>query len=161
MAFTYTHKDGDDTMPRTYTPNYPATVAEVLRRPINFRRRTLRVVRDFARSRPWRGDFRDRCRKFEALHGQLCALYGKATELFIDTSAAWGRDSGDSHYRPGRDLIVLKGRLSVVTYLHEFAHALGRDERGAVRWSVALFRECFPRSYARARACGHVLRAGR
>jgi hypothetical protein len=54
-----------------------------------------------------------------------------------------------------------RGRLSVVTYLHEFAHALGRDERGACRWSINLFRRVFPEQFARLAASGHTLRRGR
>ena len=45
----------------------------------------------------------------------------------------------------------------MLTYLHEFAHARGYDERGACRWSLNLFRRCFPRSFARCRPVGHTL----
>lgn len=147
-------------MPTVYTPNYPATVGEVLATPPRYKAATVRAVRELARSRPWRGHLDERCRKVEALHAELCRVYGKRTGLFIHPDCGFDLDSGRSFYTPVRDLIVLTGRLSVVTYLHEFAHALGRDERGAVRWSVGLFRLCFPRSYARTRAVGHVLRAG-
>ena len=51
-----------------------------------------------------------------------------------------------------------KTRLSVVTYLHEFAHAMGRDERGACRWSLNLFRRVFPEQFARLRTDGHTVR---
>ena len=47
--------------------------------------------------------------------------------------------------------------LSVLAYLHEFAHARGADERQACHWSINLFRRCFPRSFARCRAVGHTL----
>jgi len=55
-------------------------------------------------------------------------------------------------------VITMRGKLSVVTFLHEFAHALGRDERGACRWSINLFRSVFPEQYARLRADGHTLK---
>jgi hypothetical protein len=41
--------------------------------------------------------------------------------------------------------------------LHEFAHARGADERQACRWSINLFKKCFPRSFARCRVIGHTL----
>jgi hypothetical protein len=44
-----------------------------------------------------------------------------------------------------------------VTFLHEFAHARGFDERQACRWSINLFRRCFPRSFASCRQVGHTL----
>ena len=56
-------------------------------------------------------------------------------------------------------VITMRGRLSVVTYLHEFAHALGRGERGACRWSLNLFRRVFPEQCARLRADGHTVRS--
>ena len=96
--------------------------------------------------------------KFAALHAELCRAYGKTTTLGF--SRLDESDSGSSHYRPAADSITLCGRLSVVTYLHEFAHALGRDEQGAVRWSVSLFRIGFPRSFARCGRDGHMLRRG-
>ena len=139
-----------------YRPNYPATVAEVLDPPLRFRPAALAAVQRFARSKPYRGTLVGRKLKVATLHDDLCATYAKQTVLAFDVLD--GGDSGASHYLPSADLIVLSGRLSVVTYLHEFAHALGRDERGAVRWSVNLFRRCFPRSYSRCRTDGHVLR---
>ena len=142
----------------TAHPDYPATVAEVIDPPIRFKRKTIEAVCRFKRSKPWRGNEDERKAMFERLHSDLSRVYGKQTRLrfgFLD-----GGDSGGSYYCPSTDTITLCGRLSVVTYLHEFAHALGRDERGAVRWSLNLFRQCFPRSFARAAQVGHTLRAG-
>jgi len=134
--------------------NYPAHGSEVLDNSIRYRRATLRAVRRFARTRSWRGSLEARRVKFGALHRTLCEIYGRQTRLEF---RGGGGDSGSSSYSPGLDLITLRGRLSVVTYLHEFTHALGRDERAACRWSLNLFKTCFPRSFARCRFEGHVL----
>lgn len=142
-----------------YSRNYPATIAEILDPPVCYRCATLAAVRRFARSRPWRGSFSHRRQKFELLHADLCRVYGKSTTLTLGEEDV--RDSGESSYSPALDRIKLRGRLSVVTYLHEFAHAIGRDERGACRWSSNLFRACFPRSFARCVADGHLLRRPR
>ena len=136
--------------------DYPATIDEVLEPPVKFRLQTVRAVKAFARSRPWRGSLAERAEKFQTLHRSLCGIYGKRTALRFGLLD--GGCSGASSFHPGGDQIVLVGKLSVVTYLHEFAHALGRGERGAVRWSVNLFRRCSPRSFARAQAEGHMLR---
>ena len=45
----------------------------------------------------------------------------------------------------------------MVTLLHEFAHAIGRDEYGAIRWSINLFKQVFPTEYARLTSQGHTL----
>ena len=139
-----------------YQPNYPATVAEVLDPPVRFRPQTVAAVKRFARSKPYRGSVEERKQKFLALHRELCRVYRKRTRL--DFGVLEGGDSGSSYYCPATDQITLCGKLSVITALHEFAHALGKDERGAVRWSVNLFRLCFPRSFARCQPAGHTLR---
>jgi hypothetical protein len=139
-----------------YRRNYPRALAEVLDPPVRFRPAVIDAVMCFAHSKPYRGTIDERQQKFIALHRGLSALYAKSTTLTFgkldDT------DSGSSHYSPVSDEITLIGKLSVVTYLHEFAHCLGRDERQAVRWSANLFRHCFPRSFARCVAEGHMLR---
>lgn len=134
--------------------NYPATVAEVLGN-VRYKMATKAAVRAFSRSKPWRGTLDERKQKFLTLHQTLCRIYAKRTqlELLIDES----QHSGSSCFIPSDDKIVLRGRLSVVTYLHEFGHALGKDERQTCRWSINLFRRYFPRSFSRAGRRGHTL----
>src|SRR2546423_305951 len=85
----------------------------------------LDALHRFARSKPYRGTIEECKPKFLALHHDLCNIYIKQTTLSFDLLD--GGDSGSSCYRPESDEILLNGRLSVVTYLHEFAHALGKD----------------------------------
>ena len=142
-------------MPR-YARNYPATVSEIIDDGIRYRRSTIAAAKWFARRKPWRGRIGCRKQKFARLHEKLCETYGKTTRLVFEGTHRNG-PSGSSSYTPAADVITLRGRLSVVTYLHEFAHALGRDERGACRWSVNLFKRCFPRSFSRCVTSGHCL----
>jgi hypothetical protein len=90
------------------------------------------------------------------LHRDLTAAYGLTTRLEFERGDD-SQPSGSSCYDPVRNMIRLRGRLSVVTYLHEFGHALGYGEQGACRWSINLFRRFFPRSYARLVPEGHTL----
>ena len=129
--------------------NYPATVAEVLDDTMAFKPAALRAVRAFARAKPWRGSDEERSAKFRRLHAALGRVYGVRPRL------TFGRDLL-ACYIPTQDRINLPA-VSVVTYLHEFAHARGMDERRACRWSLNLFRKCFPRSFARCRHVGHML----
>jgi len=138
-----------------YRRNYPQTVAEILG-DVKYKPAALRAVRTFARSRPWRGTAHLRRYKWGMTHADLCEVYGVRVGLvFADNREQL--PSGASHYNPITRQIVLNGRLSVVTYLHEFAHALGKDERQACRWSINLFRRCFPRSFARCTQSMHML----
>jgi hypothetical protein len=139
--------------------NYPATVAEVLQPTMKFKRGTVPAVMNFKRTRPWRGSLAERKAKFGRFHQELCRVHSKSTALrfrLLD-----GGSSGNSHFIPSQDKITLVGKLSVVTYLHEFAHAIGKDERGACRWSINLFARCFPRQFAKCRTEGHMLKAAR
>jgi hypothetical protein len=136
---------------------YPSSSDEAFGQPLNFRPKTLRSVQAFARSRPWVGTFDERCGKFRILHSDLCAIYGMNTDLVFKTEGTG--DSGASSYSPSTDTISLRGRLSVITFLHEWGHALkGESEHEACRWSLQLFARCFPRSWERLRFEGHVAR---
>jgi hypothetical protein len=135
--------------------DYPETVNEVLAA-MKFRQAALRAVRAFAASRPWSGSLDVRKEKFRKLNHDLAVAYGiPAPELVFGTLDDSG--SGNSHYIPALHRITLIGKLSVVTYLHEFAHARGMGERGACRWSINVFRRCFPRQYAKLAHDGHML----
>ena len=136
--------------------DYPATVVEVLDDQISFRPATLRAAHIFAKSNPWRGSLDQRKKKICKLNQSLATVYGiRKPELVFGNLD--GSSSGRSYYEPGRHRIALVGKLSVVTYLHEFAHARGMGEQGACRWSINLFRRCFPRQFSRLIQVGHTL----
>ena len=136
--------------------SYPETVIEVLDDKITYSDKLLCVVRIFAASKPWSGSIESRKRKFSdvtRMMGDACNI-DRPTLAFDSLD---GGSSGSSHYIPRDHRIVMTGKLSVVTLLHEFAHALGFDEQGACRWSINLFRKCFPRQYSRLIHLGHTL----
>ncbi len=140
---------------------YPSTVAECLSERTKFRRGVVPAVRAFRREGPWRGALEERKRKFQRLNDALAEAYEMpAPELrFAGIDGSFSGASSCRRRGMGRPAtITMRGKLSVVTYLHEFAHALGRDERGACRWSINLFRRVFPEQYARLQADGHTLR---
>ena len=61
-------------------------------------------------------------------------------------------------YRPMTNTISINSSLSVISALHETAHMLfGASEKQACRWSVAIFREAFPRAYDKLQWRGHLL----
>ena len=136
--------------------DYPTDGTEILDPPVRFRDETIEAASRFKASRPWSGTLEERMSKFRQFHTALCQIYGKQTKLHFGLLD--GGCSGSSYYRPVDDVIVLRGKLSVVTYLHEFCHALGRDERGAVRWSVCLFKQVFPEEFAKCHFERHMLR---
>ena len=140
-------------MPRD---DYPATVVEVLNDHMRFRPTALRAVLVFAESRPWAGSVEERKEKFRQLNRGLSEAYG-ITEPDLVFGRFDGGGSGGSHYIPRLHRIVLAGKLSVVTYLHEFAHSRGMGEQGACRWSINLFRLCFSKQFGKLVHAGHTL----
>ena len=135
---------------------YPATVLEVLDDEIAYPDELLCVMRIFAASNPWKGSPGTRRRKFRQLNRLMARACGIEMPTLMFGSLNGG-SSGASHYRTREHRIMLVGKLSVVTFLHEFAHALGMNERDGCRWSINLFRKCFPRQYSRLIHVGHTL----
>ena len=136
--------------------DYPTNGAEILEPQLKFRDETIEAASRFKHTGPWSGTMDERMSKFRHFHTALCQIYSKQTKLHFGLID--GGCSGSSYYRPIDDVIVLRGKLSVVTYLHEFAHAMGRDERGAVRWSICLFKQVFPEEFSRCEFHGHMLK---
>jgi len=135
---------------------YPETVVELIDADMRFRPATLRAVQTFAAAKPWTGSIERRKEKFLALNQALAKACGiSVPELHFEQLDR--TSSGRSHYLPIAHRIVLTGKLSVVTFLHEFGHALGKDEFDACGWSVNLFRRCFPRQFSRLIHRGHLL----
>lgn len=129
---------------------YP-TRAQILARPVTFRRSTRTLLRT------WKREFRGRRRTNQAIEQllvDLARLYRTpVTVRFTDTRIP------SPFYNSETQTIVLDGtRPSVVSSLHEFAHHLfGPSELTACRWSVWLFRRTFPRTYRRLAWNGHML----
>jgi hypothetical protein len=62
-------------------------------------------------------------------------------------------------YNPKKKIISLDlYRLSILSTLHEFGHhLLGKSELKACRWSIFLFKECFPQSFHKLSWQDHLL----
>lgn len=136
--------------------DYPNSVDELDLTAVELSPAVLTAVRRFARSRPWRGSLAERKVKFRAAIRRICRAAGipaPRTRFQINQNVS----SGSSCYLFGAHAIILRGRLSVITTLHEVGHALhGRSEQMACAWSLAYFRACFPRSWRRLKFDGHM-----
>jgi hypothetical protein len=58
-------------------------------------------------------------------------------------------NSSHSYFDSIERCITMIGKLSVITFLHEFAHALNPDgaEEFARMWSLTLFRKVYPKAF--------------
>src|SRR5688572_4586765 len=103
-----------------YRRNYPATVAEVLDPPVRFRRGVVRAVRLFAAMKPWRGTIEERRGKFLRALRMLCAVYGMTDVPDLRLVMIDAGVPSNGFYSPAYHVIGLIGKMSVVTFLHEF-----------------------------------------
>lgn len=131
-------------------PTYPRSVADVLDDTIRFKPAAVTALYKFKASRPWRGTSEQRAAKLMQLNYELALAYNMTTPVL--------RIGAIACYNRGTHTITLLPNLSVVTYLHEFAHALkGSSEHDACRWSINLFRKVFPEQFAKLEWDGHML----
>jgi len=154
MVVLYTqtiwHRKGEMKM------SYPS---HVVVKPIKYREDTLETVKMFRDRGPWTGTIEERKTNFRLLHDDLCQIYGVDYRLEFEAirlSAPPG-SSGSSSCNGLTRTITIRNKLSVVTYLHEFGHALGKNEYGACKWSINLFRQVFPEQFNRLNHSGHMV----
>jgi|SRR5579859_2979537 len=136
---------------------YPETVAEVLDDNMKFLPGTNKVMEEFKKSQPWKGDREEIQAKFRALNEELSTVYGiEPPQVIFVSRFVYG-----SCYFSIGNLIILEqekdGRYSVVVFLHEFGHALGKNEKATCKWSINLFKRHFPRSFNKLIPKGHLL----
>jgi len=114
------------------------------------------AVKAFRDAKPWRGTPEERLAKFTELHRGLARAYDLETILIREGNDEEGASAG-SCFAPRVNRIVLRGKLSVVTYLFCFALACGLHHIAALAWAKDTFRHFFPRSFARCTDVGGML----
>jgi len=137
---------------------YPLSPKEVLSPRTRFKADTLAAMQKFKAAKPWRGSQVERIEKFRVLIKDLSIVYGIPAPYLDGTGVDADECSDGSYYMPMTHCIYIHGRLSVVTTLHEYAHALGKNEFDACRWSLNLFKRVFPRQWKRLEFDGHMAR---
>ena len=66
---------------------------------------------------------------------------------------------GRSYYAPEERVIVIGGKASIITGLHELAHHIyGDSELKACVFSISLFKIAFPKAFEKLNWEGHMLR---
>ncbi len=135
---------------------YPKSVKEVLRDDIEYPPKVIQSMKAFRALHVWKGTVDERFEKLKRLSRALAHVYGIEVPTLL-MERIDGSFSGRSSYNPHRHENTMRGKLSVISFLHEFGHALGMDEYGATEWSANLFRMIFPKSFGRLVAHRHCL----
>jgi len=101
-----------------YSRNYPATSREVTRDDYPFAEGVVDALKRFKAKKTWLSDS-DRFKALQELVRDLAAAQGIAAPT-LAKGCIGGSFSGNSYYHPTSHKIVLCGRLSIITTLHEF-----------------------------------------
>jgi hypothetical protein len=143
--------------------DYPETVNEVINDNLKFKKGAIAALRRFKAKKTFKLSDAKRFKALKTLIHELADVYEIARPTVLRgrvPSAAEMRteraSSGDSYYSPAEHKIVLNGRLSIITALHEFGHARGKGERGACKFSLNLFKRVYPKQFAKLAHNGHT-----
>ena len=134
---------------------YP-TKEEILSEPQLHRPEVIGIVRNWKRTEWKEAKNGSDDLKFLALKSliqRIALIYDKQVNV------VYKADAPSCCYIPMfNNAIVINRTLSIISSLHELAHALfGPDETKACRWSVWLFRKTFKKAYERLEWRGHRL----
>jgi hypothetical protein len=115
---------------------------------VKYKLGVIAALKAFRSTKPWRGTLAERKAKFRVIHAELNRIYNRNVVLNLDAVCEPEADLGNGWCNG--QTIALVGKLSVVTLLHEWGHALyGHSEAKAIRYSIGLYKRAFPRSAAR------------
>lgn len=151
------------------TPSMMEQIAAIIRptaspypdRPIysddmKFKLGVLSAVKKFRNNFPYRVGNEKRIVGMMRLIMELSTIYTMENPK-LEFTELEKENSFGSHYNQTEHKITMVGKLSIITLLHEFAHALGKDEHGATKWSLSLFKKCFPKDFEKLVADRHCL----
>ena len=138
---------------------YPQTVAECLDDNLKYKSGTEEAIKDFRMMNPYRGSPEEKQVKFRMLNTALAKVYeiDEPRLVFVDRFPA-----GPCCFPTSKPAVIMMepsgdGDYSVVAFLHEFAHTLGKGEKGACTWSLNLFKRYWPKSFEKLEPRGHML----
>lgn len=106
--------------------------------------RVISILREFKQSHPWSGSRAEKQAKFAQVVVSLNRIFKRNTKLKFEIGEEQ-MSSYSSYYNVLTDTITLVGKFSVITLLHEYAHALfGSSEEVAQEWAIKHFFKVFP-----------------
>jgi hypothetical protein len=111
----------------------------------------IKALKAFKKKKTFKLPLEERIEAMRELLASLTEIYAVSKPVEFKTEDLDGSSSGLSFVRVLEDrfILVMMGRLSIITLLHEFAHCRGYDEAEARTWSLNLFRKVYPKQFAR------------
>lgn len=99
----------------------------------------------------WKGKIQERKNAIKSLNDRLNGIFNNdakvVTKMIPHYYREW-KSSGSSFYIPIDKTIVLTGKISLITYLHEYAHSLGIDsQENAQIFATEIFKLTYPEKF--------------
>lgn len=138
---------------------YPSTPL-VFGPEVKFKLGVIAAIKRFKKKKTHNRTTMERLAAMRELARDLGLVYNLPNEVKVAAVCLIEDDDADSRrsfYHPRTNTIVMVEKLSIITLLHEFAHALGKDEAGAVRWSLTLFQRVWPQQFERLQPDQHTM----
>jgi len=134
----------------------PTCINDVIVDNPNFPESVVNAVKEFARSKPWRGDVEQRREKFTAVINSLNAAVGMNVSAEFNDADTEGPSHRSTIDFANIDAPVIQftGRLSVATLFYLYAGCMApydetmQSHWGRMRWAANMFKRFFPRSFA-------------
>lgn len=124
-----------------------------------FKLGAVAALKKFKAEKTFRKTDAERLESMRELVKELSKVYGIPHPL-VDTEDIDGSFSGESTYHPYFNIITMRGKLSIITLLHEFGHALkGKSETKAQSWAVGLFKKVYPKQFEKLETDGHFFKS--
>lgn len=148
--------------PRKIDPRwqYPDSVKECINEELKYKSGTYAAIKKYRASGPWKGTLTEQESKMRLLNYELAKVY-KIPEprlVFVDKFP-----SGPCCFPTSNPAVIMMqpveetNTYSVVAYLHEFGHAMGKGERATCIWSLNLFKRFWPKTFNNLDQVGHML----
>ena len=137
---------------------YPKTVVECIDDELKYKAGTDEAMIVFRDTKPFQGSKEEKQYKFRILNSALAKIYEVQEPIlvFVDRFPY-----GPCCYPTSKPSLIImedwNGIYSVSAFLHEFAHVIGKNEKGACTWSLNLFKRYFPKSFEKCDHLGHLL----
>ena len=113
--------------------------------------KTRAILTTKYRNRFWEGKIQDRKDAMKELNTDMNEIFGLEVKLITKHIPhfyrLWER-SDNSQYDTISKTITLRGRISLITYLHEYGHALGLNQEMSQAFATHIFERAYPEKLA-------------
>lgn len=122
---------------------------------MKFKKEAVTALMTFKRKKTFKLEEQDRIEAMQVLLKDLAEAYNITAPVELVVSDLNGEHSGSSYVMPPMSMmnpqekwvIVMQGKLSIITLLHEFGHVRGKGQVEAQVFALNLFRKAYSKAF--------------